>query len=260
MKPANRQSRHRAILDAVSQSGQARILDLASRLGVSDETIRRDLKDLEADGLVQKIHGAVIPPEPLGEPRFDRRMGQEAEAKKAIAKMAAAQVRDGDAILLDTGSTTAYVARALHGHRNLLVVTNSVDIARTLATRNGNRVYMAGGELRADDGAALGVSATAFVQQFRVRLCFLSIGAIDLEDGPMDFHLEEAEFSRVAMRRAERTIIVADRTKFGRRALVSVCPLSAVQALITDAPLRPPFQERLRRAEATILIADRAGA
>jgi DeoR family glycerol-3-phosphate regulon repressor len=256
----DRQTRRRAILEAVSQAGQARVLELATRLRVSDETIRRDLKDLEAEGLVQKIHGAVISPEPLGEPRFDRRMSQETEAKKAIARSAAAQVRDGDAILLDTGSTTAYVARALHGHRNLLVVTNSVDIARTLATRNGNRVYMAGGELRADDGAALGVSATAFVQQFRVRLCFLSIGAIDLEDGPMDFHLEEAEFSRVAMRRAERTIIVADHTKFGRRALVSVCPLASVQTLITDQPLRAPFQDRLRRAEATVLIAERAAA
>jgi DeoR family glycerol-3-phosphate regulon repressor len=249
------QDRRRAILEAISLGGEARVVDLANRLRVSDETIRRDLKGLEAEGLIRKIHGAFLPPEPLGEPRFDRRMAQEEEAKKAIARLAAAQVRDGDAILLDTGSTTAYVARALHGHRNLLVVTNSVDIARTLATRNGNRVYMAGGELRADDGAALGVSATAFVQQFRVRLYFLSVGAIDLEDGLMDFHLEEAEFSRVAMRRAERTIVVADHTKFGRRALVSVCPLSAVQTLITDKPLRAPFQDRLRRAEATVLVA-----
>jgi DeoR family glycerol-3-phosphate regulon repressor len=249
------QDRRRAILEAISLGGEARVVDLANRLRVSDETIRRDLKGLEAERLIRKIHGAFLPPEPLGEPRFDRRMALEEEAKKAIARLAAAQVRDGDAILLDTGSTTAYVARALHGHRNLLVVTNSVDIARTLATRNGNRVYMAGGELRADDGAALGVSATAFVQQFRVRLYFLSVGAIDLEDGLMDFHLEEAEFSRVAMRRAERTIVVADHTKFGRRALVSVCPLSAVQTLITDKPLRAPFQDRLRRAEATVLVA-----
>jgi DeoR family glycerol-3-phosphate regulon repressor len=249
------QDRRRAILEAISLGGEARVVDLANRLRVSDETIRRDLKGLEAEGLIRKIHGAFLPPEPLGEPRFDRRMAQEEEAKQAIARLAAVQVRDGDAILLDTGSTTAYVARALHGHRNLLVVTNSVDIARTLATRNGNRVYMAGGELRADDGAALGVSATAFVQQFRVRLYFLSVGAIDLEDGLMDFHLEEAEFSRVAMRRAERTIVVVDHTKFGRRALVSVCPLSAVQTLITDKPLRAPFQDRLRRAEATVLVA-----
>ncbi|HWA43353.1 MAG TPA: DeoR/GlpR family DNA-binding transcription regulator [Hypericibacter adhaerens] len=255
-----RQYRRRVILETVSQGGQARVLDLASRLRVSDETIRRDLKDLVAEGLVQKIHGGVMAPDTLGEPRFERRMNQEAEAKKAIARTAAAQVRDGDAVLLDTGSTTAYVARALSGHRNLLVVTNSVDIARTLATRNGNRVYMAGGELRADDGAALGVVAAAFVQQFRVRLCFLSVGAIDLEDGPMVFHLEEAEFSRVAMRRAERTILVADHTKFGRRALVSICPLASVQALITDEPLRPAFQERLRRTDASVLVAERAAA
>lgn len=256
---ANPQARRRAILETVATEGSSRVLDLAARLGVSDETVRRDLKQLAAEGLVRKVHGSVLAPEPSGEPGFHQRMGQQAEAKKAIAQLAAAQVRNGDSLLLDTGSTTAYVARALRHHRNLLVVTNSVDIARMLATRNGNRVYMAGGELRADDGAALGASAIAFVQQFRVRLAFLSIGAIDLEDGLMDFYLEEAEFSRVAMQRAERTLIVADRSKFGRRALVSVCPLSAIETLITDAPPPPPFLERLRKADTTVLVAERAG-
>lgn len=248
-------ARHAAILKAVSVSGSSSVIDLATQLGVSDETIRRDLKRMAADGLVRKVHGGVTLTDPLSEPEFHQRLVVQSEEKKAIARTAAAQVRNGDSLMLDTGSTTAYVARALRHHRNLLVVTNSADIARTLATRNGNRVYMAGGELRADDGAALGPSATAFIGQFRVRLAFLSIGAIDAEDGLMNYHLDEAEFSRVVMRRADRTIIVADRSKFGRRALVTLCPLAAVETLITDAPPPPPFPERLQKAEATLLVA-----
>lgn len=253
-------ARQSAILETVAVRGSCRVVELARRLGVSDETIRRDLKQMTAAGLVRKLHGAVALPDPLSEPAFRQRLVQEAEAKKAIAELAAAQVRNGDSLMLDTGSSTAYVARALRHHRNLLVVTNSVDIARTLATRNGNRVYMAGGELRADDGAALGPSATSFVEQFRVRLAFLSIGAIDLDDGLMDYDLAEAEFSRMVMRRADRTIIVADHSKFGRRALVTVCPLAAVETLITDRPPPAPFAERLQKAEATLLIAGRRAA
>jgi DeoR family glycerol-3-phosphate regulon repressor len=215
---------------------------------------------MAADGLVRKVHGGVVRPEPQMEPGFHDRLMQHAEAKRAIAQTAATLVRDGDSLMLDTGSTTTYVARALRQHRNLLVVTNSVDIARALASRNGNRVYLAGGELRADDGAILGPPATAFVEQFRVRLAFLSIAAIDLEDGLMDYHLAEAEFSRVVMRRAETRVIVADRSKFGRRALVTVGPPSAVDTLITDAPPPPPFPEWLQKANVAILAPERAAA
>jgi DeoR family glycerol-3-phosphate regulon repressor len=248
----HQQERESAILAAVSRRGQCSVLDLAGELGVSDETVRRDLKRLQAAGLVRKVHGGVTQAEPNGEARFRLRMEEQAEAKRAIARRAAAEVRDGESVMLDTGSTTLYVARALLQHRNLRVVTNCVDIARLLVDRPGNQVFMAGGELRADDGAALGPSAAAFVEQFRVRLAFLSIAAIDLEDGLMDFHLAEAEFSRVVMRRAERTIVVADHAKFGRRALVSVCALAAVQSIITDRPPAAAFAERLEHAEVMV--------
>ncbi|MFQ5984447.1 MAG: DeoR/GlpR family DNA-binding transcription regulator [Alphaproteobacteria bacterium] len=247
-------ARQTAILRAVTLKGLCTVAELANELEVSDETIRRDIKLLARDGLVRKVHGGVSLPDPLHEPGYHQRLQQNAEAKRAIAQLAAEQVQNGDSLMLDTGSTTAYVANALRDRRELLVVTNSVDIARTLATRNGNRVYMAGGELRADDGAALGPSATTFVEQFRVRLAFLSIGAIDLEDGLMDYDLSEAEFSRVVMGRAERRIVVADHTKFGHRALVEVAPLDAIDALVTD--IEPPgsFAEQLKQAGVTVLV------
>ncbi len=248
--------RHTAILKEVARTGSVAVTELAKTLGVSGETIRRDIKALSEDGLLRRVHGGAAMPNPFEEPSFRQRLGENPEAKKAIARLAAEQVQDGDSLMLDTGSTTAYVARALLNHRDLLVVTNSVDIARTLATRRGNRVYMAGGKLRADDGASLGQSASEFVEQFRVRLSIISIGAIDVGDGLMDFYLDEAELSRAIIDRAERTIVVADHSKFGRRGVVKVCGWERIASLITERPPPQDFIKKLKKAGTEILVAN----
>ena len=182
-----RPDRQSAILKAVADAGSCRIVDLARSLGVSGETVRRDIKLMAHDGLVRKVHGGVGMPDPLHESGFRQRLRENPAAKRAIAVHAAREVANGDSVMLDTGSTTAYVAEALRDHRELMVMTNSIDIAHALATRNGNRVFMAGGELRGDDGAALGSGAVEFIGRFWARVAFLSIGAIDIEDGLMDY-------------------------------------------------------------------------
>ena len=249
-----RESRQADILRAVTERGACTVVDLAAALDVSGETIRRDIKVMANEGLVRKVHGGVRLPGPNRESGFHQRLRRNAKAKEAIGARAALEVRNGDSLMLDTGSSTAFVAEALHDHRDLLVVTNSADIARTLATRNGNRVYMAGGELRADDGAALGTSAANFVGQFRVRLALLSIAAIDAEDGLMDYHLPEAEFSRVVMERAERTVVLADHSKFGARALVRVAGLKDIDTLITDRAPPAPFGRLLAEADVRVIV------
>ncbi|MEX2648385.1 MAG: DeoR/GlpR family DNA-binding transcription regulator [Alphaproteobacteria bacterium] len=253
MRQSVRQS---AILEAVTRFGTCSVSKLAADLDVSDETIRRDIKSLAEGGRVVKVHGGVSLPDLLRESALEQRLRENADAKKAIARLAAREVGNGSSVMLDTGSTTAFVAYALREQRDLTVVTNSIDIARALATRNGNRVYMAGGELRADDGAALGPSAAAFIEQFRVRTAILSIGAIDEHDGLMNYDLAEAAFSRVVAGRADRTIVVADHSKFGRRASVKVLPWDAINVLITDTPLREPFASQLAEANVEVLIAD----
>jgi DeoR family glycerol-3-phosphate regulon repressor len=250
-----RPARQAAILKAVRGQGSASVTDLARTLAVSDETIRRDLAALVDDGMLVRFHGGVALPTLPQEPSFGQRMATNEEAKRAIARRAAQEVANGDSVMLDTGSTTAYVGRALADHRDLLVVTNCVALARTLATRNGNRVYMAGGELRADDGAALGPSATAFIAQFRVRLAILSVGAINDAFELMDYDLAEAEFSRVVMERAERVIVVADASKFGRQGLVRVAGLDAIDLLITDAPPPPNVAAHLAANEVAVAVA-----
>lgn len=226
--------RHEEIVRLLETAGSQTISALAEALDVSLETIRRDVKPLEESGLLVRTHGAVGLAGQLGEAPFQRRMRENAEAKRAIARAVAATIRDGEAVMLDTGTTTSFLARELVRHRRLTIITNSSDIARTLATQNGNRVYMAGGELRPDNGAAFGKSALDFVAQFTVEHAVISAGAVDAS-GIMDFDLDEAEFARMVLSRGNRRIVVTDASKFGRRGLISVCPFGDVTHLFTNA-------------------------
>lgn len=257
--PMHRAARQNAILEALGSNGSATVAELMSALNVSDETIRRDLKAMASKGLVERVHGGVMLPNLNPEPGFQKRMHQNAAAKQAIARKAAGMIQNGDSLMLDTGSTTAYVARALADHSELFVVTNSVDIARTLANgKKGNRVYVAGGELRGDDGATFGPTAHAFVRRFRVRYAIISVGALHADGGVMDFHLEEAEFCQTAIEQATQVVAVADIGKFRRQAPVKVCELQRIDALVTDQRPPEPFLKSLRDSEVRLLVADDA--
>jgi len=247
--------RESEILQAVRLQGSCSIGELAARFGVSEETIRRSVKPLVSKGLVSKVHGGIVLPDRLKEPPFQRRMLEHKEAKQRIATALAEQIKDGDSLMFDTGSTTAYAALALANHSNLVIITNSVEIARTLASRNGNRVYMAGGELRADDGAAFGPAAQDFVRRFHVDYAILSIGAINDAGVCMDFHLCEGEFSRAVIEQSDQVVIVADRSKFGARAPVKVCEAAEVDMLVTDRALPRRFAQKFRQSNVRVVAA-----
>lgn len=238
-------TRQAAIVDALTGGGTLSVSDLADRLAVSAETIRRDLKLLADAGTVVKTHGRAALSRERGEAPFDRRMRENAEAKRAIAALVAGLVEDGDSVMLDTGTTTSFVARALLARRRLTVVTNSSDVARTLSVVNDNTVYMAGGRLRADNGAAFGAAAVEFVRRFRVRHAIVSIGAIDAAAGVTDYDFEEAEFGREVLACGDGRIVVTDASKFGRRALVRVCGFDGFDTIVTDRAPPADLAERL---------------
>lgn len=244
-----------AILDEVKRFGRVGVATLAKQLSVSDETIRRHVKAMAEQGLVRRLHGAVALPDELSEPPFRRRMEVEADAKRAIGRRMAALVQDGETVMLDTGSTTAYVADALAERRSLTVITNSIETARLLVGRSENRVLIPGGELRAHDGAVLSAGAIEFYRQFRADWAILSVGAIDLVGGLMDHFHEEALFARALIDQADQLAVVADATKFGQRALVTICPLKAVDRLVTNAPPPPLFDSLLREADVRVELA-----
>ncbi len=226
--------RERSILEHLNVTGAARIAELAQRLNVSDETIRRSLKRLEMAGSVTRVHGGVHLKDWGPEPSFALRVGLNPAPKRAIAARAASLIENGASLFLDVGSTTAYVAQALREHRELLVVTNSLSVAQTLAGRGGNRVFMAGGELRPHDGGAFGAEALAFVRQFRVRYAILSAAALESRSGFMLHDLLEAEFSRAIIECADQAIIAADASKFDRSAPIRIGDPEAISRLVTD--------------------------
>ena len=249
------QKRQNEILASVKSRGACSIVELAKQLKVSDETIRRNIKPLVCEGLIEKVHGGIIlsqKQEP--EQPFEKRMNERAEAKKLISVLVAGIIKDGDSIMLDTGSTTAYVARALGEHRNLSVVTNCTEIARTLAREASNRVHLCGGALRADDWATFGSAAIDFVRQFHANYAILSIGAVTDEGAFMDYHLEEAEFSRAVIAQAKKTIVVADHSKFGNSNFTRVCDIDQVDMVVVDRP--PPVDIAARFDEAGVVVID----
>ncbi len=246
--------RHADILKLLEARGELTISALATALGVSIETIRRDVKPLTDGGALVRVHGAVGLAGQIGEAPFQKRMRENAGAKRAIAKSVAATIGDGEAVMLDTGTTTSFLARALMGHKRLTVVTNSSDIARTLATVNGNRVYMAGGELRPDSGAAFGKSALDFIARFSVAHAVISAGAVD-GTGIMDHDLDEAEFARTVLSRGARRVVVTDASKFGRRGLLAVCGFAEMTDLVTDAAPPADIAAALVAAGALLTVA-----
>jgi len=218
--------------------GSCRVSYLAERLNVSKETIRRNVRTLEERDIVRKVHGGVHLNEEVSEPPFENRLSTQAEVKETLAQAVAETISDGNSVFLDIGSTTAYIALALRNHSNLFVVTNSAFVAHTLATRNNNRVFFAGGELRAHDGGAFGAEALDMIRRLNVQLAVFSVGAVNGELGFMLHDLEEANIARIASENAQVRIVVADSEKFNKRAPVSLDKMSAIDVFYTDSP--PP--------------------
>ena len=247
--------RAREVLDVLNESGSARIQGLALRLNVTQETIRRTVSALEQQGLVIKVHGGVALKNWGLEPSFEQRFVQNQPSKRRIAEAVAGLIADGASLILDVGSTTAYVAQALRQKRDLLVVTNSLPVAQALVGQNGNRVFMAGGELRSHDGGAFGPDARAFVRQFRVQHAILSVAGVDATAGFLLQDLPEADFSRTIIACADETIVAADASKFGRAAPIRIANPEAFHRLVTDAPPPPDIADMLAEAGISVTLA-----
>jgi DeoR family glycerol-3-phosphate regulon repressor len=150
--------------------------------------------------------------------------------------------------------STAYVAMALQNHRELFVVTNSVSVAHSLATRNSNRVVLAGGELRSHDGGSFGTQGIDFISQFNIRYAVLSAGAISESTGFMLHDLQEAEVSRAAMARASTTIVVSDSSKFGISAPITLTRPDDIDILVTERPPHNAITRLLRASDVDVVI------
>jgi DeoR family transcriptional regulator, fructose operon transcriptional repressor len=248
------ETRRRRLLDLVSRQGFATLDELVKTLHVSESTVRRDLEALDLAGTVKRTHGgAVYSGEVRAMPAFEDRVPTAIAEKRAIGRAAAAMLEDEDSVLLDGGTTTLEVARALLGRR-IQVVTNSLPIAQLLASSQQTDLILIGGYVYPRTGVAMGPLAVATMQGIRVRKAILGAGGI-MADGVYNSNLLLVETEHQMMACGQEVVIVADHTKFGRLALARLCGLFEVHRLVTDPGLPDDYRTILDAAGVTIHVA-----
>ncbi|WP_448663489.1 DeoR/GlpR family DNA-binding transcription regulator [Sphingomonas sp. CJ20] len=233
------------------------VAELAARFDVSEETIRRDVRQLEHSGRVQKTHGGVSLPSGAIEAPYRVRMREQAEAKQRIGREAARLVTPGMTLLLDSGTTSFWLARALAPMRDLSIVTNSIEIAHEVLGRPGQNLFFAGGRINSDYHAAFGADAIAYARCFVPDLTILSIGAVEAERGFLDFDADEAMFKHALLERARRVVMLADGTKFDKTGSLQVAGFGQVNDLVTDRAPPPPIARAAAAAGTTIRVVSR---
>jgi DeoR/GlpR family transcriptional regulator of sugar metabolism len=227
--------RHR-LLELITRQGYATLDELVRILAVSESTIRRDLEALDLAGSIKRTHGgAIYTGEVRSMPAFDDRTSTAVFEKRAIGQLAASLLEDGDTVLLDGGTTTLEVARALVGRR-VQVVTNSLPIAQLLASSQQTDLILIGGYVYPRTGVALGPLAIATMQSLRVRTAILGAGGI-VAEGIYNSNSLLVETERQMMLCGQDVMIVADRTKFGRLALARLCGLEDIDLVVSDSGL-----------------------
>ena len=231
MLPAQRRE---AILARVRTQGAASAEELSRSLGVSVETIRRDLRGLRDQGLLNRVHGGAMASRRTSEGSFAARSTLNLARKQAIAAFAASLVGAEETIVIDTGTTPLELAQALPASFRGRVLTNSVPVAAALCDRNDIELLLCGGQIRPGDGACSGTHAAAFFADFYADKAFLGAGGVHPEAGLTDYYPAEAAVRRTITAHSAATYVLADSSKLGVIAVYRVCTLDQLTAVITD--------------------------
>jgi DeoR/GlpR family transcriptional regulator of sugar metabolism len=251
------EERRQKILDLVSERGYISLAELAQVLEASESTIRRDLEHWGQQGRIRRTHGgAILRDDNHTLPALEERSSRELEEKRAIARIAAARIRDGDAVLLDGGTTTLEVARLLVD-RPLQVVTNSLPIANLFASSRETDLVILGGYVYPRTGVALGPLTERMMDDIHVQQTIMSTGGITAK-GLFNSNMLLVETERQMMRCADEVVVVADYTKIGKQALAFLCELSAVDTLIVDAKATAEQRQLVEAAGVRLLVAGEA--
>lgn len=222
------------ILELARHEGMVSVEELAARFDVTTQTIRRDLTELSEAGRLERVHGGAIMPANLRNPSYRARRVMQEDAKEAIAKLCARQIPANASVLLNIGTSTEAVARALSTRENLTVVTNNLNVADILAANESCRIIVTGGMLRREDGGLVGDLTTDTIRQFKVDYAVIGTSALDLDGNLLEFDLQEVRASRAIIEFSARTFVVVDKSKLDRSAPVRIASLREVDAVFTD--------------------------
>ena len=229
------EERRRAILEILGRNGRVLVTEMAHQFDTSQVTIRKDLEVLHAQRLVHRTHGGALPAREgaLEDPTLREKEQLQRQEKLRIAAAAARLVKEGQVVILDSGTTTTGIARALRNFHNITIITNALNIAAELSGAPVE-VILTGGTLRKNSFSLVGPIAEETLRRLNADILFLGVDGFDVHYGLSTPNLLEAKVNRVMVEVAKRTVAVCDSSKFGRRSLSLIVPPSALQAVITD--------------------------
>lgn len=250
--------RRMEIFDLVTQQGKARVEDLAERFNVSSVTIRSDLSFLEKKGYIVRSHGSAIPNTGvIAELTVNEKRRRNSGVKSLIGQAAAKLIKNGDTVILDSGTTTREIASNLKSVENVVVMTNGLDVAMELASAPNVEVLISGGVLRKSAMSFSGSQAEASLKNFRFDKVFLGVDGFDLRVGITTHNEQEASLNRLMCEISEQVIAVADSTKFGIRSCHMIREFGDIDILVTDSDIPEEYVQRLREMRIEVIIAEK---
>jgi DeoR family glycerol-3-phosphate regulon repressor len=255
----NISERQNDILTAARTKGRVSVEGLAVAFAVTPQTIRRDLNELCQRGLLARVHGGAMPANSISNVGYEDRRHLFAAEKALIGAATAAQIPDNSSLIINIGTTTEQVARALYHHRDLVVITNNINVINIMNGSPAKELILAGGVVRQADGGIVGEAAVEFIRQFRVDCAVIGASSLDEDGAILDYDYREVLVARAIIANARRTILVADHQKFERSAPVRICDLSQIDMFVTDRPPPARFIDACAANEVEVVVAEGQG-
>ncbi|HUH60862.1 MAG TPA: DeoR/GlpR family DNA-binding transcription regulator [Candidimonas sp.] len=247
MNPNPRQLK---LLQHVNESHYSSVDELATHLCVTVQTVRRDVQRLSEAGLLARFHGGVrLPASTIENIGHHQREVLHAEGKRRIALAVARAVPNNCSLLINIGTTTEAIAKALMQHTGLRVITNNINVAAILSRNPNSEVIVAGGVVRPRDYGIVGEATVDFIRQFKVDIALIGISGIESDGSLRDYDYREVKVSQAIISHAREVWLATDVSKFNRQAMVHVAQLAQVDRLFTDAPPPEPFPDILAQAQ-----------
>jgi DeoR family transcriptional regulator of aga operon len=249
--------RHKYILERLNKEGEIRVSDLCEALGVSPVTLRKDMKQLEERKLLFRTHGSInlLNPYMTRDINVSEKELIMVEEKRRIAQKASTLIRENDAIIIASGTTVLFLAKIIEEAKQLTVLTSALNVAMTLCKNPNIEIIQLGGIVRKTSTSVNGPYAQQMLSQFSCSKLFLGVDGVDLEYGCTTSNLMEANVNQYMIAAAQRTIVLADSSKFGRRGFGRICSFDKVHQIITDDKVSESFVSALesRGIEVTIV-------
>lgn len=243
------------IIQIARREGKVTVEGLVDHFGVTPQTIRRDLTELADDGMLERVHGGAVLPSTTVNIGYEERRALNLPAKVDIARACARFIPNDCSVFLNIGTTTEAVAAELLHHQGLLVVTNNINIATILSANPSARVIVTGGSLRRSDGGLVGQLAAQTIQQFHFDYAVIGCSALRPDGAILDFDIDEVGVSQTIIQHSSEVFLVADHSKFDRKAPARIASVRDVDTFFTDRPLPPACRDICAEAGTRVHLA-----